>query len=121
MPLFSQRYGSKPLKQIVQSDSMDSDLRNALWNALLVSGLEIIESGQYYLSSHAIEPVPLLCRSLWLDYFKEPLDKLPDYGPKALVVLRDSFFRSEWYEVYDFLEFVVNNFGSADCCVYFAK
>ena len=34
MTSFSQRKGLKPIKNIVQVDSMDADLRNGLWNVL---------------------------------------------------------------------------------------
>ncbi len=36
MNLFSQRKGLKPVKSIIQIDSMDTDLRNSLWNALSI-------------------------------------------------------------------------------------
>ncbi|HEU4506960.1 MAG TPA: hypothetical protein VFR78_01890 [Pyrinomonadaceae bacterium] len=36
MNSFSQRKGLKPIKNIVQVDSMDRDLRNGLWNALQI-------------------------------------------------------------------------------------
>jgi len=32
--LFSQRKDLKPVKSVVQTDSMDDDLRNGLWNVL---------------------------------------------------------------------------------------
>lgn len=34
MKLFSQREGIKPVKSVIQVDTMDKDLRNGLWNAL---------------------------------------------------------------------------------------
>lgn len=34
--LFSQRKGLKPVKSVMQIDSMDSDLRNGLWNGLFI-------------------------------------------------------------------------------------
>lgn len=32
--LFSQKYGYKTVKEIIQVDKMDNELRNALWDAL---------------------------------------------------------------------------------------
>ncbi|MBE9594508.1 MAG: hypothetical protein IMF19_13640, partial [Proteobacteria bacterium] len=32
--LFSQRKGITPVKSVLQTDSMDEDLRNGLWNVL---------------------------------------------------------------------------------------
>ena len=57
MKLFSQRMGFKPVKSIMQTESMDEDLQNGLWSALYdyywtkedyeevfkASGFEVIE------------------------------------------------------------------------------
>ena len=42
---------------------------------------------------------------LWHDYFKEPLDTLPNLWQTAYDLLRKRFFNCEWNEVYDFIEF----------------
>ena len=42
--------------------------------------------------------------------FKKPLDQLDRKWTKVLEQLRTYFFQSEWYEVYDFIEFVANNY-----------
>jgi len=47
--LFSQKIGKKPIKIDIQIDSMDDDLRIALWNKLHVYIWEKI--GSEYLSS----------------------------------------------------------------------
>ena len=31
---FSERYGYKPIREIIQKESMDDDLKNGLWNVL---------------------------------------------------------------------------------------
>jgi hypothetical protein len=35
MELFSQRMGIKPVKSVFQVDSINNELRNSLWNALI--------------------------------------------------------------------------------------
>lgn len=52
----------------------------------------------------------ILCRKLWLNYFKYPLDELKDDAEKVLFQLRKYFFNCEWYELYDFIEFLTNNY-----------
>ena len=52
----------------------------------------------------------MLCERLWFDYFKKPLDLLDRRWTNVLEQLRTYFFQSEWYEVYDFVEFVANNY-----------
>ena len=37
MSSFSERYGYKPIKSIIQVESMNDDLRISLWNALSMS------------------------------------------------------------------------------------
>ena len=45
-----------------------------------------------------------------MDLFKEPVDNLANDWQTVRLELRIYFFNAKWYEVYDFLEFVVNNF-----------
>lgn len=47
--------------------------------------------------------------ALWWGYFKEPLDTLGKYWSRVRDKLRQYFFDCEWYEVYDFVEFVAQN------------
>lgn len=112
---FSQRYGLKPVKGVVQTDSIDDDLRNALWNALKLHYWDTIRPSpaggrydRYYLSWRGNEGLQKLFRLLWLDFLKKPLDTLPDDWREAHEILRRFFFKCEWYEVYDFIEFVAH-------------
>ena len=41
---FSERYGYKPVREIIQKESIDDDLKNALWN---VYHNIILESGKF--------------------------------------------------------------------------
>jgi len=47
--------------------------------------------------------------SLWHDFLKEPFDTMPRGCEKLYMRVRELFFGFKWFEVYDFLEFVVNN------------
>jgi hypothetical protein len=100
--LFSQRKGIKPVKSIIQVDSIDDELKNALWSAVTVwqarnaGGMRTGDFNQ-------------LMKDFWLYYYKEPLDKLP--GPKSMLAkLRQSFFHGTWYDCYDILEFIASNY-----------
>jgi hypothetical protein len=52
---------------------------------------------------------------LWTDYFKQPLDNIRNktwsyiYGQ-----IREHFFKCSWNEVYDFIEFIANNYRDKD-------
>lgn len=119
MTTFSQRYGHKPVKIKIQINSIDDDLRNNLWNALKISYWDTIEEsigmyGGYYLSDHRNANLQLLCNKLWLNFFKSPLDQLPDEWSKVHDFLRKFFFECTWNEVYDFIEFIAQNHPNDD-------
>lgn len=110
---FSERYGYKPIKEIIQLESIDDDLKNSLWSLLKIHVWDHVHhtSGAYgyYLSNN--ENHKALCERLWLNYFKKPLDQLSnDWTKVVLPELRNYFFKCQWNEIYDFVEFIVNNF-----------
>lgn len=108
MRLFSQRKGFKSVKNRIQKDSMDSDLRNGLWNLLKLFYWDKVKAS--YLDSPQNEAIETLFTRLWFRHFKEPLDNLPKYWPKSYEIIRKRFFKFKWWEVYDFIEFVANNY-----------
>ncbi len=112
MSSFSERYGHSSARTAIQVDSIDDELRNGLWNAVL----------NHYLQSSALvhldpfgKPYPVqelssLVRSLWMFFFKEPLDTIPNKYGETFLRIRDYYFAAPWYKVYDFIEFLPNNF-----------
>ena len=88
---FSERNGIVPAK-IIQINSVDTDLRNRLWNE--------IES--------AITPSSIY--QVWTDFFKKPCDLL--YGisnRQEMHMIREKYFAMRWNEVYDLIEFISTN------------
>ena len=107
---FSQRLGISPVEKAIQHESMDEDLRNSLWS--LVQGIywdkyKRNQSGMYGRSDF-VEGSNLnqLITKLWLHYFKQPIDTIHRYFGDCVSYLREYFFSAEWYEVYDFIEFL---------------
>jgi len=105
MKSFSQRKGIKPVKSVMQIDSMDSDLRIGLWNALTISYWDQV--GQWISNDEKLET---LFKNLWHNYFKWSLDTLEDLWDDAYTGIRKYFFYCEWNEVYDFIEFMAKNY-----------
>lgn len=110
---FSQRIGVTPPEKLLQKDSVDTDLLNSLWSALTVFYWEQYDKSQS-IKSDSISGSNLsnLFDRLWIYYFKHPLDNLPPkfYGdPGGHSVLRNYFFNAEWYEIYDFIEFIAQH------------
>ena len=50
---------------------------------------------------------------IWLHHYKEPVDSIDQYWANCLKRLRSFFFAANWYEVYDFVEFVAENGSEA--------
>jgi len=104
---FSQRYGFKPVKQIVQISEMDSDLKNGLWNVLsLLYWNELDKTTWTYNMPPSHKG--LLTR-LWFSFFKEPLDSLDNHWPTTRTALSRWYSKAKWDACYDFVEFIVQN------------
>ena len=113
---FSERYKYKPVRDAIQIDSIDEELRNSLWSALQIKVWDEIHLTRYTgRSFFDLNPeIHKLSVRLWLHYFKLPVDTLDDNWSKVIGWIRQEFFRWEWYEVYDFIEFVANNYPFND-------
>jgi hypothetical protein len=118
MELFSQRKGFKPAKSVIQVDSMDNELRNSLWNALTLFYWDTVN--EFNIPADQKSSLLTLLINLWFNYFKRQLDTLKSftidwrryYGwrPYIYLEIKHYFFKCEWFEVYDFIEFVANNY-----------
>ncbi len=115
---FSERYGHKPVRELVQIDSVNTELRNVLWSALKLHVWDNVVRGHYGSVFSYNPDIEQLCIRLWLDYYKLPLDTLGDW-PDVHKNLRKYFFECRWFEVYDFIEFVSANYpyGNPDSFV----
>jgi hypothetical protein len=108
MKLFSQRYGYKPVRNVIQKESMDDDLRIGLWNVFTIhyfSDLKKDYNGSSFLDDH--KELETFCIKLWIEYFKKPIDTLPQKWIDDEEKIRNYFFESEWVDIYDLLEFIV--------------
>jgi hypothetical protein len=110
MKSFSERKGLKPPRETIQTERMNDELRNSLWNALQ---LAVWDADDFL--HHRYGKLPTIdgfSAHLWFRYFKKPIDQRPswaysDRSERILREIRNYFFAAEWNEIYDFLEFVV--------------
>ena len=110
---FSQRQGLKPVKEVIQLDSIDNAIRNGLWNGLTLYFWDLVSQyGSTQLSNRV--DVAWLVKKLWANYFKLTLDTLDDHWPTTLKYIKNYFYKCEWNEVYDIVEFVAQNFDRED-------
>jgi hypothetical protein len=118
MGLFSQRKGFKPVRDTFQKDSMSPELRNGLWSAILMAYLQR-DDNTYSAQEHHDKLRQTALIRLWVSYFKRPLDTLR--ADSAILEIRDYFFHCEWYEVYDFLEYMFFAYEDKQTCEIFAR
>jgi hypothetical protein len=104
MATFSERTGLKPVRSVLQKDSMDDALRNRLWNVVTESVWN--QFSHRYWSESAGDS---FFKRLWHSHYREPTDQRPHDYYSAIQEVRNRYFRWEWNEVYDFIEFVARN------------
>lgn len=109
MSSFAQTKGIKPVKSIIQVDSIDEDLRNSLWNVLIIYCWNQLK-GHILISRSEKREICILLNNLWINYFKLPIDTLEDSWRSTYAQIRQYFFQCEWYEVYDFVEYIATEY-----------
>lgn len=106
---FSERHGYRPPKDVIQYEDMDMELRTSLWNALDLFYWRQVDP-QYKLLGGRNDDMGVLLMSIWIFYFKKPWDETSESWKYCHRQIREYFFKCEWNEVYDFVDFVANNF-----------
>lgn len=109
--LFSQRLGITPAEKLAQRESMDDDLKNTLWNAILIFYLDRVRFESSYQTTRG-SSLSEFIKLLWLHHFKKPIDTIPYKFSDTKKALREFFFSCKWYEALDLLE-AISKFGPA--------
>lgn len=101
---FSERIGLFQVDTSLQTHEINDNLRNSLWNVLDV----FIWSRERFLwVQYGNADIEDFSKSLWFHYFKKPIDTRPDSTYDILEAIRRYYFKCNWYEVYEFIEFVL--------------
>jgi len=106
---FSQRIGIRPIKTELEKEGISQELRNSLWTVIL--NLIINEKSNITPIYGNESELFLYFNALWIDFYKLPIDNLPQYSDrsvleeKAFPIVRKWFFESDWDLVLDFIEF----------------
>ena len=98
MASFSERMGF--VKKVLQKDSMDQPLKNALWNASYFTFWDNMEDYNKIGS--------MLSLALWAEYFHEPADEFTASPSYVIARTKKYYMASGWNSVYDFVQFVAN-------------
>lgn len=109
--LFSQRQGIIPPFKEFQIEAIDNDLRNRIWNALQVFYWDNFRGRSHQGFADIIKGSNMegLMFAYWHSFYKLPIDQMPRRFCYALPEIRERFFASLWYQVYDFIEFTIKN------------
>jgi hypothetical protein len=105
---FSQRIGKRPIKMLLQIESIDLDLKNRLWNSLLEDFFNELSDD----SRHSNTAKTNICKLIWKEFFGNPIDKISKYTngriyPQGCIDhIRLWFYKAEWYDIYDLIEFI---------------
>jgi hypothetical protein len=101
---FSERIGA--VRRVLQKESMDEGLKNALWN------LAYVRYWSHYANKTSQPTADVtegrLLAALWTEHFNKLRDELPLFFSDAFREIKRHFLASGWESVYDFVEFIAN-------------
>jgi hypothetical protein len=101
---FATRFGYAAAQVDLSEDEMPESLKNGLWDICYAEFFEKI-SGQYgEFDSHFKN----ICKILWVNLFKRSRDTIPYTPSDARKEIKRTFYASEFYDIYAFVEFMGN-------------
>jgi hypothetical protein len=98
---FSERLGITKPKAVLQADSIDEDLRNDLWQACIEH--HVRATNQWYELDMEFQRK---ITDIYVDFFKRSSDQIPYGHAPGISAIRVWFFGANWWEVYNFVEFL---------------
>jgi hypothetical protein len=106
---FSEREGIKTARTALQTDSVDESLRNSLWNMLHKFVIEpsLVEEYNHLAYIHQFK------HYLWAHHYQCRLDQAPENASEYFRYAEQRIFLGAWYEIYDLIEFYLQNFRFA--------
>lgn len=111
MALFSERYGYKSVRDSLQFECINHELRNAIWNVFFEYFLSHIRDAYF---KNMSEFTQIFVTEIWCDFFNLPLDRLTETYFRPFPTIKEHFFNCEWYEIYDLLEFIALHYPFED-------
>lgn len=107
---FSERYGYKPVREIIQKESMDDHLKNGLWSIFDTYIWKKV-THEYWQYKHTNSSnIYTLIYNYYFNFFKKPTDSIPLLTADTLKQIREYFFSKNWHEIYSFLEETLQNY-----------
>ncbi|MCR8640891.1 AbiJ-NTD4 domain-containing protein [Leptospira interrogans] len=117
---FSERKGHKKIQEIIQKESISQTSRRSLWNLLFENVwieifdpkgsrdvLAVIYPTRHFFQSNG--PLDFLLKQIWTEAFDMTVDRVPVSWKVYLDQIKDYFFQLKWYEIYDFIELILES------------
>jgi hypothetical protein len=101
---FSQRIGKKPEKKEIQIEDIDLELRIRLWNIISIYFFDKLHDDYRYSNTDFKK----FAIAAYHDFYKFPIDALPSEKAGVMAKFKKYFFEVKWFEVYDFIEFMLS-------------
>lgn len=101
---FSQRIGKTAASKEIQLEQIDEELKNRLWNLIKKFYIDELEKNKQY----GMPEFKIFANITWHNFYKLSVDKVPFNYSKIEAYIRQRFYEGEWYEIYDFIEFILN-------------
>jgi hypothetical protein len=98
---FSERLGIIDVRSALQGRSLDLPTRSRLWSAVAQA---VPNSGGQMRFTQTW--MGALYSEIWSEFFKEPVDEMPQSEAEVRARLKQVFIDGQWYEVYDLMEFM---------------
>jgi hypothetical protein len=110
MKRFSERIGKRESRVEIQMDGMDDALRNGLWNIIRFHFLNPLQYNHWLRDSS----FKVFVVEIWHSFLKENVDKIPATTDSICYGLKVKYFKWNYLDVYDFIEFIANHNRSID-------
>lgn len=120
MKRFSERNNHVEINFEPQLDWIDEPLKNAIWNILFEDFLKYIsdDTGEQFSKSES--NFSKVAKYIWKEFYKKPIDTLETGAYYNFTEIKKYpfisrirlwYFGAEWYEIYDFVEFICTSFS----------
>ncbi len=107
---FSERNGYKFVRETIQKESMDDDLKTRLWSLLDIF-LYSKYKKPFIFNQNDHNILDKLIQIYWFSFFKKATDEIPHQSTDKVQALKKIFLTElSWFRVYDFIEFNIENY-----------
>ena len=111
---FSKRNGYTKIRETIQIEAIDHDLKTRLWSLLDISLYSKYKKPFIFnQSTHNI--LDQLIQTYWFSFFKKATDEIPSENTDKISVLKRIFLTElPWFKIYDFIEFNIHHYPFLD-------